>query len=72
MMLQVLETTSSKFANFLRGTLFCMFSRRQKTYPTKRKPDLRACGSLPLSYIVFEGISPTQVIRFLANWLRGR
>ena len=39
---------------------------------TKRKPDLRAAGSLPLSYVVVEGVSPAQVIRFLANGLRRR
>jgi len=39
---------------------------------TKRKPDLRATGSLPLLYVVVEVISPVKVFRFLANRLRRR
>ncbi len=39
---------------------------------TKRKPDLRARDHLPLSYAVFEGVLPAQVVRFLANRLRRR
>ena len=44
----------------------------QRRSLTKRKPDLRARDPSPLSYVVFEGVSLAQVIRFLANRLRKR
>lgn len=46
--------------------------RRQDSRLTKRQLDLRARGSLPLSYMVFETASPAKVSRFLTNRLRKR